>query len=47
MIISIISLVVLEAQSVCIEVSAVDLVIAFWLVWKDGFLTPRPDVCFA
>ena len=47
-IISIISLVVLEgSQSVCIEDSAVDLVIASWPVWKDGFLTLRPDVCFA
>ena len=46
-IISIISLVVLEAQRVCIEDSAVDLVIACWPVWKDGFLTLRPDVCFA
>ena len=45
MIISIISLVVLEgSQSVCIEDSAVDLVIACWPVWKDGFLTLRPDV---
>ena len=47
-IISIISLVVLEgSQSVCIEDSAVDLVIAFWPVWKNSFLTLRPDVCFA
>ena len=27
--------------------SDMDVFLGYWTVWKDGFLTLRPDVCFA